>query len=159
MKRIEHKEENGIELKWCGRCKRWLPLSKFANNKVKWDGLQERCNDCRKSHWENIGRFTQAVVPMEVKRKRHRAQVIKSYGLTEEEFNTVLQKQEGKCAICKTSDWGRPSPSIDHDHETNKVRGLLCNRCNRVLGLIGDSIPILKEMIKYLEENGKEETR
>ena len=156
MKRIEHKTENDVELKWCGRCKRWLPLDRFSYNRSKWDGLQERCNECRHTHWSTTGIETRRNLPIERKREWRRKAVIRSYGLTPEEFEAMRLKQSNKCAICGSTDWGRPSPSIDHDHETGKVRGLLCNRCNRTLGLAEDSIPLLTKMIKYLEKNGKE---
>lgn len=79
----------------------------------------------------------------------------KSYGISEDEFNLMLQKQKGKCAICGTTDWGRPSPSIDHDHTTGKVRALLCNRCNRTLGLAEDSPELLIKMAEYLKNYGR----
>lgn len=154
MKRIEHRIENGEEKKWCGRCQRWLPLTHFSANRIKWDGLQERCDGCRKTHYSEVGKFTKTIPPLEVRRQRHRIQVIKSYGITEEEFNSMLERQEGKCAICGTTDWGKPSPSIDHDHKTGKVRALLCNRCNRVLGLAEDSPELLSMMSDYLKKYG-----
>lgn len=157
MKRIEHRIENGEEVKWCGKCQRWLPLTHFSANRIKWDGLQERCNECRKAHYSRVGKFTKTIPPLEVRRQRHRVQVIKSYGITEEEFNSMLEKQDGKCAICGTTDWGKPSPSIDHNHRTGKVRALLCNRCNRVLGLAEDSPELLSKMSNYLKEHGTED--
>lgn len=157
MKRIEHRIENGEEKKWCGRCQRWLPLTHFSANRIKWDGLQERCDECRKTHYNEVGKFTKTIPPLEVRRQRHRIQVIKSYGITEEEFNSMLERQEGKCAICGTTDWGKPSPSIDHDHKTGKVRALLCNRCNRVLGLAEDSPELLSMMSNYLKKYGTED--
>lgn len=155
MKRIEHKFENGTEIKWCGRCKQWLPITSFARNTNKWDGLQERCRDCRKKHWDTVGKNTKTIPPLEVRRKRSRTQVIKSYGISEDEFNSMLKKQMNKCAICGTTNWGRPSPSIDHDHITGKVRALLCNRCNRTLGLAEDSSELLFKMVKYLRNYGR----
>lgn len=62
----------------------------------------------------------------------------------------MLEAQNYRCAICGTEDWGRPSPSIDHDHKTGKVRALLCNRCNRVLGLAEESAVLLEKMSKYI---------
>lgn len=155
MKRIEHVVENGIEKKRCSKCKSWLPLSCFSKNRVKWDGLQERCDNCRKLHWNKIGKYTKTVIPLEIARIRRRTSLIKSYGLTNDEFDSMLKKQHHKCAICGTKDWGRLSPSIDHDHTTGKVRALLCNRCNRTLGLAGDSTQLLNKMIKYLKKHGK----
>lgn len=58
------------------------------------------------------------------------------YGLTTEDYETMLTEQDGKCFICFTDKPGghRKNFCIDHDHETNVIRGLLCNRCNGILG-------------------------
>lgn len=53
-----------------------------------------------------------------------------SYGLTPEEYQEMYDTQDGLCAICHES----PIECVDHDHSTNKVRGLLCSRCNLCLG-------------------------
>lgn len=67
----------------------------------------------------------------------------------------MLIKQNHKCAICGTTNWGRISPCIDHDHKTGKVRSLLCNRCNRTLGFIEDNPDLLIKMHDYLLLHGK----
>lgn len=138
-----HKVIDGVECKKCGCCKQWLPLEKFAKNGYKWDGLQERCTSCRLDHWRNLD--------YSLKRKR----LIESYGITTQDFEALLKKQKYKCAICGSTDWGRYKvPRIDHDHSTGVVRGLLCNNCNRVLGMLKDDIVVLKSCIKYLKKNG-----
>jgi hypothetical protein len=81
---------------------------------------------------------------------------IKQYGLSLEQHTSMLKKQNGVCAICGNKEIWKDSKgriknlSIDHNHVTNEIRGLLCNRCNRLLGLINDDIKILKSTIKYL---------
>lgn len=84
------------------------------------------------------------------------------YGITLQEYNALLEKQNNRCAICKTTDpKGRKSGRggavevfyVDHDHETGNVRGLLCNICNRTIGYIGENSGVLEEMIKYLEQH------
>ena len=70
-------------------------------------------------------------------------------------FNTQrkAERQGGCCAICGgTFQWGRKQscPHVDHNHKTGAVRALLCNRCNSVIGLTGESLTILKEMEQYL---------
>ena len=75
----------------------------------------------------------------------------KQYGITMDEFNKLLELQGGGCAIC-----GKPVSSlrrrmnIDHCHETNKVRGILCSGCNTGLGHLGDNIEGLKRAMDYL---------
>lgn len=159
MKKLQHKIENGETLKWCGKCKKWLPLDNFAKNKIKWDGLQERCSNCRREHWENKGKYTRILPSKEILKKKRRKWIINSYGITEEEYENLLKYQDNKCAICGTTDWGRPSPCIDHNHKTGEVRGLLCNRCNRTLGLANDSFDLLNLMVEYLKKHDTRKKR
>ena len=76
------------------------------------------------------------------------------YGITLEEYNELFSLQRGKCAICNIhqSDLGRPL-FIDHCHLTGKIRGLLCQHCNCLLGYSGDNVEVLKNSIKYLEND------
>lgn len=78
------------------------------------------------------------------------------YGLTTEQFDALLAAQDGKCAICGTTEWrGRgKSPHVDHCHETRRVRGLLCDFCNRGLGMFGDDPARLRAAAAYLEASG-----
>lgn len=77
------------------------------------------------------------------------------YGLSPLEYEDMVRSQEGVCAICKQPETrlrdGKPeSLAVDHDHVTGKVRGLLCHKCNVVLGHVGESVQILETMIQYL---------
>jgi len=88
--------------------------------------------------------------------ERRRA-ALRRYGLTEEQYNLLVEKQKGKCAICKTpgseSRFGKLD--VDHDHTSgNFVRGLLCHRCNTAIGLFRESPEILSAAINYLENAG-----
>lgn len=67
--------------------------------------------------------------------KRSRARLLKQCGLTETEYQQLIVIQESKCAICGVS---IEKPRFDHDHDTDKARGLLCNHCNLKLGKIED---------------------
>jgi hypothetical protein len=78
----------------------------------------------------------------------------RKYGLSQEEFYSMLAGQGGVCAICGSSEWGPVGPAIDHDHETNMVRGILCHHCNILLGCSRDNKKILLSAIDYLESNG-----
>lgn len=69
------------------------------------------------------------------------------YGLVEADYQRLLQGQGNKCAICSTV---MTLPHVDHDHATNKLRGLLCCNCNIGLGNFRDSIPRLLWAVDYL---------
>lgn len=77
------------------------------------------------------------------------------FGMSLEEYDALLAQQGGVCAICKqpeTEIWrgGLQPLSVDHDHVTNEVRGLLCDRCNRGIGALHDSPALLAAAIAYL---------
>ena len=86
----------------------------------------------------------------------------KRYGITTGDRNKIMKEQGSKCAICYNeiefkqglglNSW---TATVDHDHKTNKVRGILCGSCNNVLGRVQDNTEILTNAIKYLERNTK----
>lgn len=78
------------------------------------------------------------------------AKYFRQYGITLEEYEALLAKQSGMCAIC--SKRSKKHLAIDHDHKTGKVRGLLCGRCNLMLGSVADSITLLERAIRYLKQ-------
>jgi Recombination endonuclease VII len=78
------------------------------------------------------------------------AQLKYNFGITIEDFEKLLEKQDGACAVCKTS--FTKTPHVDHDHSSNKVRGLLCLSCNTALGNMRDSVEILAAAIEYLNK-------
>jgi Recombination endonuclease VII len=80
----------------------------------------------------------------------------KKYGITSDEYHAMLSNQRKACAICRgdspgtNHDW-----HIDHDHDTGKVRGLLCHHCNTALGHARDNPAILRAMIDYLNRSAE----
>jgi len=81
--------------------------------------------------------------------------LMKRYGINQSDYNIILEAQENSCAICGTED---PSPRnylcVDHNHDTEEVRGLLCHNCNTGLGLFKDSQDNLTKAHKYLSDRG-----
>jgi hypothetical protein len=77
----------------------------------------------------------------------------RNYGIEPEDYYQMLEDQGGGCAICKvTMPGGRKGKfAVDHNHDTGEVRGLLCGRCNRALGMFDDKVDVLKVAIRYLE--------
>lgn len=74
------------------------------------------------------------------------------YGISFSDFSDMLKSQKGKCKICAKPFKSRRSTHVDHNHSTNEVRALLCNRCNSLLGMCGESPTILRKAIKYLDK-------
>jgi hypothetical protein len=74
---------------------------------------------------------------------------IRSYGISVQDYDEMLESQGGGCYICGIGPVGR-ALDIDHDHRTGKVRGLLCSNHNRALGLLGDDPDLLLAAHTYL---------
>lgn len=85
-------------------------------------------------------------------RIRRHDQLKKCYGISLAEYEALLEKQGGKCAICGGGDGSRAMP-LDHDHTTNKNRAILCHWCNKGLGQFFDSPERLRKAADYLEEH------
>ena len=84
-------------------------------------------------------------------RAREQRRRLARYGLTQEQYTEMRTRQEGGCAICRSTLTGGKAECIDHCHRTGKVRSILCHPCNAALGLARESKEILQSMIGYLE--------
>ena len=76
--------------------------------------------------------------------------LIRRYTLTLDGYDELLRGQGGRCAICFEKPRGDENLCVDHDHETGRIRGLLCHSCNRGIGLLGDNVPRLRAAVSYL---------
>jgi hypothetical protein len=99
---------------------------------------------------------TVAITPEQHKLKAREDKLNTSYGISLREYDELWEKQKGVCAICErpetTKQHGRMARlAVDHDHKTGKVRGLLCRKCNNMLGCSGDRVDILLKGAAYLE--------
>jgi hypothetical protein len=82
--------------------------------------------------------------------RMRRAHLLRTYGITDEEYDDRLVVQEGGCAVCGRPPVGKHRLSVDHNHETGEVRGLLCNPCNSALGRFNDDPERLLAAWAYL---------
>lgn len=94
------------------------------------------------------------------RRAWQRARALRRYGLTMRDYKSMLVAQGRRCAICRTTTPGARRNGllvqwhVDHDHVTNRVRGLLCTKCNTGIGLLGDNAAALERAAMYLRERG-----
>lgn len=72
------------------------------------------------------------------------------YGITQKDYDSLLKNQKGVCAICKGTNKSGRGLGVDHCHTTGKIRGLLCDNCNRGIGFLGEDIKRCREVIDYL---------
>jgi hypothetical protein len=144
-------------MKTCTVCKQDKPLCSYHKSKRSKDGYGYRCKGCdkeaRKDYRErNKDRFALVSRKKQLKHK---------YGISLSDYDRMFKEQQGCCKICGTSEnkvTGRKTVlnfAVDHCHQTGRVRGLLCNQCNRALGLFKDDPSLLQKAVKYLMENTK----
>ncbi len=123
--------------KWCHRCSRLLTLDQFQQ-------MQRYCRECK----SEIARDSRTTKVQAQSRWRT---IKRKYGITEADFRAMEQAQGGACAICRTLP--EDGLYVDHDHQTGKVRGLLCFQCNSGIGSLRDDIERLQRAIAYLRRH------
>jgi hypothetical protein len=131
--------------KTCTRCKTDKPLTEFHKRKKSKDGLQPLCKPCAIEKNHDYYSY-----------EAHRRHWLKKrYGLSIEQYNTLLDSQNGLCAVCqsKNADGRWDTFAVDHDHSTGLVRGLLCNGCNRAIGFMDDNPERLESAAAYLRKH------
>jgi hypothetical protein len=139
-------------VKICSKCKDEKSLDEFHSDKTKSDGKYSSCKSCaQEMTWTKEYRDSRRHPRYGLIKRRHKA---KKYGITIERRDEMFQQQNGRCAICDIHEKDlKIMLSIDHSHESGKVRGLLCGNCNRGLGYLKDSPIRLAKAIQYLEKS------
>ncbi|MFA5884439.1 MAG: endonuclease VII domain-containing protein [Acidimicrobiia bacterium] len=129
-------------MKRCPDCGEVKPLEDFPRNKNCKDGRHPYCKPCHNARGhESRQRLHGGSRHYHLKRR---------YGIGATEVDALIVSQDGRCPIC-----GRENPEhVDHDHETGRVRGVLCFNCNGGLGQFSDDIDRLAAAISYLDAAG-----
>jgi len=131
--------------KECTNCHQVKLLFEFYPSKTYKDGRQSICKACST---QKVATYNKNH-PDKSKFSARKAQIKQSYGLLYEDWLKLWETQDGKCAICGES-FDRPgAANTDHNHKTNKVRGLVCRRCNIGLGYYENTKRMI-ESINYL---------
>lgn len=140
----------------CNTCNKELPLEKFAKDKSKKAGIRGRCKECQAAYWRSWRASNPEVARASAKawKDRNPEKVAASgrkryYGIDNAQFLAMGEAQSWKCEICKISI--TDNACVDHDHETNQIRSLLCRRCNSGLGMFSDDQETLQRAANYLK--------
>lgn len=150
--------------KFCPGCELVLPLDAFYKNKgaKRAAPVQGRCKECQKAAYKTWLTKPESKERMrtlrrnwreknaEHDRRYKRGQALKRYGLTIESYAALLESQDGRCGSCGRFPEGNQNLHVDHDHDTNVVRGLLCGNCNVALGLLHDCAEGVELLLSYI---------
>lgn len=152
-------EEFIVDTRWrrgrgylCSLCRKQYGKEYYQRNK---DKIKNRSSEWVKDnpdqHRLNGQRFRDCNPEYETNKA-----LKKRYGITLEEYNSFFERQGGVCAICGNPETAKDYSgevrklSLDHDHATGVVRGLLCNNCNAGIGMLQDSILVIEKALEYL---------
>lgn len=139
-------------------------LIEFPKETRMRDGCRNNCKKCRdssrtdrkgrnkKTYNAHMRKYRKNRILSQKQRDQATSSLLKSrYGITLEEYRQRLEAQGGHCFLCpKKSDGGRRL-SVDHNHATGKIRGILCDGCNRTIAIL-DNPDLFSKAIAYLDQ-------
>lgn len=141
--------------KICPRCNQKLSLDHFGIRKNRSASLESYCISCKRAYANARARkcFHSNAEYRERSRALNKETVLRlKFGMSLKDYQNMLDLQGGACAICKGHSGKKGHRyHVDHCHSTGKVRGLLCSRCNLLLGKAKDDVGILIAAVNYLE--------
>lgn len=156
--KLRFNRENHIKL--CKVCKKTPQEVEFRSNPKTIDKLTSTCRGCENSK-EKEYRNSMSPEKREYYLKRLKtnratdssknAYLQRNFGITLDQFNKMLKLQENKCKICFKKFSDSLFTNVDHNHDTKKVRGILCRKCNLGIGHFKDNTDSLKSSLSYLE--------
>lgn len=158
--------------KKCSKCKNMLSNTQFHKDSARLDGLRGVCKNCAcassRTYKNNNLEKTRAYArdwhhnnPEKSKLSGRATKLKSKYGLTVSQYDSMLTRQKGVCAICtkpeitldpRTGEVRKLS--VDHKHKTGKIRALLCANCNHLIGKAKDSPEICEKAANYLRHYG-----
>lgn len=148
--------------KICWSCSEKKNIDLFYKDKSRKDGHTALCKSCsskRSDAYRKTERGKETCRASSLRYSRTNKGKIKqrsfnlryNYGMSEHDYMKMIEIQKNRCAIC--NDEFTETPHVDHCHKTNKIRELLCGRCNKAIGYFRDNVDNLSNAIKYLNKH------
>lgn len=141
-----YRRADGTLRSWCKICNRKFAKEYYARN----PGLVgKKAKEWRLANADRIKSYRAAN-----RQKHYRQELVRKYKVSVGWFDSQMERQKGKCLGCGIAlSWStkQTTPHVDHCHKSSIVRGILCNRCNSVIGLCGDSPSLLTALAEYLK--------
>jgi hypothetical protein len=137
-----------MQTKLCTKCNIVKPLDRImyykgrVNGKLYYRGICKDCHNAKGKLWKKNN-------PEKADQIMRKSKLKLNYGIIQDDYDRMLKYQNNQCAICKKSSDKRLQ--IDHCHNTNKIRGLLCFNCNTGLGKFEDNIEFIERAALYIK--------
>ncbi len=170
-----------INSKECSICFEIKSLESFGKHYACKDGRLGQCKNCKSEYgkqWRNKNKSTH--VPKKAEYYKNNQEIISrkkkiqrmtnlerfqennlkfNFDMSLEQYKNISKSQDNVCAICRLPETSKPQNgrtknlAVDHCHKTGKIRGLLCGKCNKGIGLLQDNEEILMSAISYLKKS------
>lgn len=145
-------------MKKCTGCKKTKQLSEFRKDSRRKDKATAKCKQCLSIKEKT--KYQQSNRRISIRNN----QLLKTYGISFDDYVCLFEFQNGCCSICRTplillgdSNTQYKTACVDHNHKTGYIRSLLCNSCNRGIGLFKDNAVLLRLAAEYLEKDSIDE--
>jgi len=151
----------------CTKCKEEKDSSLFHRYDKKKNGFTSQCKACRnenrkRNYWldpekskakvRNYRQHLKETDPQKVFLSNRKNNLKRAYGISLEDYNEILKNQNFKCAVCEKEhiEAEKKRLVVDHCHNSEKIRELLCNNCNTALGLLKENVQVVEKLKDYI---------
>ena len=145
----------------CTKCKQFKLATEFAKDSKKQNGLTSHCKLCRnlkrkERYYTNLAYELTRVQryrnnnPEKVKLSNRNTKLKRAYGITQNDYLEMFNKQNKRCACCNRE---TDKLVVDHNHTTGVIRELLCSPCNTALGLLNEDVTVMQNMSNYVRKH------
>ena len=152
--------------KSCSKCKKIKVLECFSIRDKAKGYYRSECKECvsissreryerDKSKYTSKSREYRKLHKIEVKNGLREWNLKTNFGMTIQNYEELLDKQNGTCDICNGINENGNRLSVDHDHNTGKIRSLLCSNCNLMIGNAREDVVVLNNAIEYIKKHNK----
>lgn len=144
--------------KYCPKCKKIKDIDEFSTMKVR-GKIASHCRECNREMLSEYYSTENGKIILKERYNKNKLRLKnnklkRDFGITYDEYKEILNKQQGRCAICgKTEEENGKMLAVDHNHETMKNRELLCSSCNILIGFIEKNKLNLRNIENYINKH------
>lgn len=132
----------------CKVCNNADKRARYYRNREQHIKGVKRWQEANRDRYRDAQRSYKEANKERIQRSNRERHLLKQYGITIRNFELLVHAQFGCCLICNSEEW--ENLHVDHDHETGAIRGLLCGKCNKAIGLLDEDPNLFQGAERYL---------